>query len=306
MAKTPHVPHSIRPGSTAKLPLGATDSHVHVFDPARFPYAPDRRYTPPPARVEDLQRMHGELGIGRAVLVQPSVYKTDNRCLLEALARLGGQACGIAVVADDIGAQELADLWGAGVRGVRLNFKVDRHGDPAAADARLTRLAKALAPTRLLLQMHADLRTLLACQSTLRAAHIPVVLDHFGLVDASAGPGQDGFDELLDLLRCDHIWMKLSGPYQVSMMPGYADVPPIAKAFLQSCPERAVWGSDWPHTGGAHRASTGDPHAVEPFRVEDEQVNLHLVIDGLTPTQQRALLVDNPARLFGFPTAGRA
>lgn len=283
------------------LPPLATDCHVHVFDPARFPYALDRRYTPPPAGIEALRQMHAGLGIERVVLVQPSVYGADNRCLLDALRRLGATARGIAVIDAGADRQQLQELVDAGVRGVRINLGVNRASDPRAALKAIRETANTLDDMPMLIQLHASLPVLLACAPLLRVLRQEVLIDHFGLAMAAAGPAQAGFAELLDLMACKNMWIKLSGPYQISVRaPGYADVAPIAKAFLQAQPDRVLWGSDWPHTGGSQRAVDHHASEVEPFRNEDERSNLYAVAGRSDPEVLHRLLVSNPARLFGF------
>ncbi|WP_436316116.1 amidohydrolase family protein [Variovorax sp. LjRoot84] len=188
------------------LPPLATDCHVHVFDPERFPYAPDRRYTPPPATVEALQQMHATLGIERVVLVQPSVYSADNRCLMDALVRLGPSARGIAVIDASFGRREVEALHGAGIRGVRINLHVTKGSGPGAAVQVLQETAKTLGDVPMLIQLYASLPVLLACAPTLRAMPQRVLIDHFGLAMAAAGPKQAGFADLLDLLSSESVW----------------------------------------------------------------------------------------------------
>ena len=290
------------PGADRGMPPLATDCHAHVFDPVRFPYSPLRRYTPPPASVDALLRLHERIGLQRVVLVQPSVYATDNACMLSALARLGARARGVAVIDTSFDRARLEDLYGAGVRGVRLNLQVAKGADPADALRRVEQIAEALGGLPLLIQVYAALPIVLACAALLRALRQQVLIDHFGLAQASGGTGQHGFSALLELLSSANVWIKLSGPYQISeRAPAYDDVAPIAQALLAAAPQRVVWGSDWPHTGGSHRPAQHRPTDIEPFRPEDDARNLRLTEGWASdPAARQRLLVDNPARLFGF------
>jgi predicted TIM-barrel fold metal-dependent hydrolase len=286
----------------AWVPSRTTDCHAHIFDPARFPYAEARRYTPPPARVEDLRALHARLGVSRVVLVQPSVYGTDNACLLDALAQFGGQARGIAVIDDTFSRQQLDDLYAAGVRGVRINLEASKQVDVSLAVRRLQTTAETLVDSPLIIQLYAALPVIAACGPTIATLRQRVLIDHFGLAKAARGRDQEGFDALLDLMAHPQVWMKLSGPYQISDLgPAYSDIEPVARALLKTAPSRTVWGSDWPHTGGTPRPPTYRPTELEPFRQEDDVCNLDLVRQWAPdPAVWQSLLADNPARLFGW------
>jgi 2-pyrone-4,6-dicarboxylate lactonase len=284
------------------LPANATDCHSHIFDPERFPYVPNRRYTPPPATVGDLLRMHDAFGIQREVLVQPSVYGTDNSCMLAALQQLGARARGIAVIDKSFSRSQLDDLIAAGVRGVRINLEVNKDADPSLAIERIKQTADQLAGTGLMIVVYAAMPVVVACAATLSAVPNPVLIDHFGLAKSAGGTTQSGFVELLNLMKSPNVFMKLSGPYQISnQSPAYSDITPIAKAMIAASPERVVWGSDWPHTGGANRPANYKPTDIEHFRVEDDGRDIGLILDWAPDAPQRQkLLVSNPARLFGF------
>ena len=281
---------------------GATDCHAHVFDPVRFPYAAGRRYTPPPATVDELLRLHDALGLQRVVLVQPSVYGSDNRCMVSALRQLGDRARGVAVIDDSFDRTHLEDLWAVGVRGVRLNLQVAREQDASQGQRMLEALAHAVSEVPLLVQIHAATAIVLSCAATIRAMRQPLLIDHFGLVRAAGGASQPELAPLLDLLAVPHVWIKLSGPYQISeASPGYEDIAPIARALFDAAPERTLWGSDWPHTGGVARSANYRMTDVEAFRSEDDASNLGLIDTWLPQAADRErLLKSNPARLFGF------
>jgi predicted TIM-barrel fold metal-dependent hydrolase len=94
------------------VPRGACDCHVHVFDPARFPYFSGRVYTPPEATAEDLLALQKQLHFDRVVIVQPSVYGVDNACTLDAIKKLGpARARGVAVIDKRPSAKARSTIW---------------------------------------------------------------------------------------------------------------------------------------------------------------------------------------------------
>lgn len=283
------------------LPETTCDCHVHVFDPARFPYAPRRAYTPPPASVRDLQQLHRDLSVDRTVLVQPSVYGTDNACMLDALQVLGlDRARGIAVV-DLVAASdtELRRLHEGGVRGVRLNLHVS--GDGLADAKRQVQAARRLqALPGWSLQVHASLDLHVALLEDYRALELPVVLDHFagGLLPDPAS--DDLLGRLLAELRRGHLYVKLSAPERLWAGEGPGHAARLAREFHAAAPDRILWGSDWPHTGGSGQRG-GDAQAIEPFRtVHDVQVLRDLLACLPDDDARHRLLVRNPATLYGF------
>ena len=113
-----------------KVPDGACDCHHHLYDP-RFAYMPDARLKPPFATVADYRKLQKKIGTSRNVIVQPSTYGTDNRCVVDALHQMGDGARTVCVVNSKVSDGELKDLNAAGVRGVRVQFGL---GNPVAAD----------------------------------------------------------------------------------------------------------------------------------------------------------------------------
>jgi predicted TIM-barrel fold metal-dependent hydrolase len=283
------------------VPPGACDCHVHVFDPDRFPYSPSRRYTPGKASLEDLLALQNSLGLRRVVVVQPSIYGVDHACMLEAIRRLGPRARGIGVIDEAMEPSAIATLDHAGVRGARINLEVVHQRNPADAARRLRTAAKRV-PPHWHIQIYTALPVIAALKEEIADLSVPAVIDHFGLARAEGGPGQAGFEDLLALMRSGKAYVKLSAPYLVSKRaPGYDDVAPIARALVKASPDRVLWGSNWPHTGGANRRPDQDPSAIEPFRSEDDRRNLCLLADWVPDAAvRRAILVDNPARVYGF------
>jgi predicted TIM-barrel fold metal-dependent hydrolase len=283
------------------LPAHTCDCHVHVFEPARFPYAPQRAYTAPAAGVERLAALHRTLGIERTILVQPSVYGTDNACLLDALQALGpARARGIAVVdLPTVTDQALRNLHAGGVRGVRLNLHVSGEG-LAGAKAQLRAARRLRALPGWSLQVHARIDVVAALLEDFRGLDVPVVLDHYAgglLPDPSA---EDFLGLVLAELRRGHLYVKLSAPYRLWTGVGTAQASRLAREFQSAAPDRVLWGSDWPHTGGSGRRA-GNAADVEPFRtIDNAQVLADLLACLPDDDARRRLLVRNPASLYGF------
>lgn len=292
----------MRQGSS-RIPGGAVDCHVHVFDGARFPFAATRSYTPGQATVADLRSMMVTLGMERTVLVQPSVYGTDNRCLLDAVRQLGPDvARGIAVVDPAVVTDaELDALSAAGVVGLRINLAVRAEDRGAAAIDAVARLTSRIAGTGLLMQIFAGMPLLEALEPILTEMPIPVVLDHFAGARAAAGSGQPGFAALMRLLGDGKVWVKLSAPYRASdQAPAYADLQPMVEAMVSANPDRLLWASDWPHTGGGDRGDR-NPAGIEPFRAVDSARFLQELTAWVPdPAIRQKVLVGNAAAVFRF------
>lgn len=270
------------------VPAGACDSHMHIFGPAaRFPYAARRGYTPPDCTVADYGRLMATLGLDRVVVVQPSVYDTDNACTLDALAQLGEAARGVAVLDPDVSDAALDALHEAGVRGVRFNLSFDDGSGLAPLEA----LARRIARLGWHVQFNARSSILVENVDRLKRLPVEVVVDHMGSVVASRGMEQAGLRALLDLLATGRTWVKLSGAYRTTRAgPPYAEAAPYARALAEAAPDRCVWGSDWPHPG-----------LKGPM--PNDGTLLDLLADWVPDTAaRRAILVDNPARLYGFGT----
>jgi predicted TIM-barrel fold metal-dependent hydrolase len=284
------------------VPRGACDCHTHVFGPpAEFPFAPQRLYTPGEASVEELLELQQALNLDRVVIVQPSVYGTDNSCTVDALRRLGGRGRGVAVIADDIGSAELDALHRAGMRGVRVNLETAGVRDPAVARRLLAAAAARVAPLGWHVQVYADMDVIAAQQGDMAALPVPLVIDHFGGARAALGPTQPGLAALLALVESGKAYVKLSAPYRSSSQrPGFANVAVLATALIAANPERMLWGSDWPHPGGGHKRGQGLDE-IEAFFPEDDGRTLNLLAEWTPdPAIRRRILVDNPARLYDF------
>jgi len=300
MAAIHGVTHSV-PGFD--VPADACDCHVHVFGPYdRFPLAPGRRYTPGPASVEDLLALHGALGLSRVVVVQASPQGTDNACLLDALERLsagGSQARGVAVIGTATTQRELEAMHRAGVRGVRVNLESHGVHDPAEARHQLQAAAAKVAPLGWHVQTFSRLSVLALLEDTIRALPVPLVIDHFGGAAAARGVDQPGFDIVRALVRDGNAWVKISAAYRISYDVDWADAAPLARSLAAANPDRVVWGTDWPHPGGG--GGPRSPDVVEPFFPIDDGRALNALRKWIgDPARLRKVLVENPARLYGF------
>jgi predicted TIM-barrel fold metal-dependent hydrolase len=269
------------------LPENACDAHCHVFGPgAVFPYAEDRAYTPPDSPYEGLVKLHGILGIARAVIVHASCHGSDMTVTLDGIARSEGRMRGVAVVEQGVGDAELARLHEGGIRGVRFNFVKHLGGMPDMAHFR-----RVLAQAEALgwhVVLHLDAQDIVPLAETISAIRIPFVIDHMARVKAKDGTGQPAFRQLLDLMRNPLAWVKISGPERVSSAGSpFRDAVPFARALLDAAPERCLWGTDWPHPNIAgDMPNDGDLVDLLGEMVEGDAALLHQVV------------VQNPDRLY--------
>lgn len=269
------------------VPSGACDCHAHVFGPLdRFSFIEERGYTPPERLASDYRAMLESLGIERGVIVQPSVYGTDNSATLNAIAELGSSFRGVAVLPADVDDATLADFAARRIRGVRLS-DMTKGGVPLS---NLEAMAARLKGSGWHIQVLAEFSKSPDLPSRLRKLGVPVVIDHLGIVNPERGTGDAAFQSILDLLRDGIAWLKLSGPYLGSRQPiPYADMQPCAEALVAAAPGRLVWATDWPHP------SCGDS--------PPDDGALFALLDRWVPDTEmrRRILVDNPAELYGFP-----
>jgi 2-pyrone-4,6-dicarboxylate lactonase len=268
-----------------KLPPGACDAHNHVFGPAaRFPYAPERRYTPEDAPKEALTALHALLGIERAVIVQASCHGKDNRAMLDAIADAPDKRRGVAMVDDDFTDKDLVALDRGGVRAVRFNFVRHLGGTPDL-DV-FHRVIDRIKGLGWHVVLHMDAPDIVPLGDMMRKLPLPFVIDHMGRVDSAAGTQQPAFRALLELAKRENCWIKVCGAERISLPP-YAAAVPIARAIVEAIPDRVLWGTDFPHPNLKHEADEADLVDLIPqFAV--------------TAEAQRKLLADNPARLYGF------
>ena len=285
-----------------EVPRGACDCHTHIFcDPHRFPFWSGRTYTPETATVNETRALHRALHVDRIVLVNSLVYGTDNSCMVDALRQLGHRARGIALIDEHVSDAELDALAHVGVRGIRLNFVDLGVPDPVAVRQRFQNAVKRLAGRHWHIQIYLNLSVVEALQEDVLAAPLPVVFDHFAGARASLGVSQPGFDVLVKLIRSGKAYVKISAAYRVSDRgPEYSDVTPIAQALIAANRERVLWGTDWPHPDSS-RVPDRRPIDVAPLlQIDDGRLFNQLPVWAPDENVRRTILVENPARLYGF------
>lgn len=296
------VPSQPKTAVGFRVPAGACDCHVHVFGRApEYPYVEQRGYTPPPASADQLLQLQNTLSLSRVVIIQPSVYGSDNSCTLDGMRRLGPErARGVAVIDAKTTAAQLKEMHAAGIRGVRVNLETGGVSDPAISRRNLDAALKRVASLGWHVQVYTRLSVVEAVHDDVMKSDVPVVFDHFGGAQAAGGVDQPGFAALLDLVRAGKAYVKVSGHYRSSTKaPAFDDVAPLARALIAANPDRIVWGTDWPH-----------PHHADPGKELEEFTPSFDIDDGLalaqlqrwapTAATRRKILVDNPARLYDF------
>ena len=271
-----------------KLPPKSCDSHCHIFGPGdKYPYAPDRTYTPPDAPLEAFRKLHAILGVERAVIVNASAHGTDNRVALDAIAQSNGAYRAVANIDGTITEKGLAELHEGGFRGCRFNFVRHLGGVP---DMKVfDRVVAMIAPLGWHVNLHFDAIDLPEYASMLEKLPVTYIIDHMGRVKASDGLDQKPFRILLDLMKNDEkAWVKVCGSERVSSEgPPFHDAAPFAQKLVETAPDRCVWGTDWPHPNVKSMPNDGDLVDLVPLFAKDADT-------------QRRILVDNPARLYGF------
>ena len=276
-----------------KFPFGAVDCHAHICGPKElFPYAQERIYTPPDASLDSYESLLHMLGVERAVLVQPSVYGTDNRAMLAALKANPKKFRGVAVLSNDprqINDKDLEQLHAAGVRGIRCNIVDVADKSAGLPIQNLKALAERIQPLgwHLELLMHVNEYPNLA--HVFENFPVDLVFGHFGYSHAKHGVKDAGFLGLLELLKNQQAWVKMTGPYRIcdGDLP-YVDMRPFNDAVIQANPQRLIWGSDWPHVM-VKKHMPHDADLCDLFGV--------WVTD---PTLRKSILVDNPCILYDF------
>lgn len=271
-----------------KLPPGAVDAHCHVFGPAdKFPFAPERKYTPCDATKDQLFALRDHLGFDKNVIVQSTCHGNDNRAMLDALAHSNGRARGVASVGLNVTDAELQAMHAAGVRGTRFNF-VKRLVDVTPREV-LVEIANRIAPLGWHVVVYFEAQDLPEFWDFFTTLPTKVVVDHMGRPDVSKPVDGPEFELFMRLLRENpNIWSKVSCPDRLSKVgpDGYDDVVPFARRIVETFPDRVLWGTDWPHPNMT-------THMPDDGKLVDYVPKI-----ATTPELQRKLLVDNPMRLY--------
>lgn len=271
------------------LPAGSCDTHMHVFAGAdEYPLSPLRNYTPQPVGWSRYRSVMNALGIDRAVLVQPSVYGTDNRLLLETLAAEPEMLRGVVVVEASTSDGEIAALDRAGVRGIRVN----RRNPGGLTFDDMVKLAGRIEPFGWHIQLQTTFLDDANAEAVIRSSPVPVVLDHMGFLKPETSLDDPDLSNLLRLLEGGNLWIKLSAPYHLSRIPkgadAYSDMHGLVGKLLACRPDRILWASDWPHCElYEHMPDDTDPALLLSLNTRDEDL-------------QQQVFVRNPATLYGF------
>ena len=268
-------------------PEGAVDAHCHVFGPANeFPFAPERKYTPGDAGKDMLFALRDHLGLSRNVIVQASCHGKDNSAMIDALNASDGMARGVAVVPHDIADEELDYMHAAGVRGVRFNF-VKRLVDATPREV-FMRTADRVQRLGWHVVVYFEAPDLVDLTPFLKELPGIVVVDHMGRPDVTRPVDGEDFGRFVRLMEeLPTLWTKVSCPERLTAAgPPYDDVVPFQRHLVERFPNRVLWGTDWPHPNMKS-------HSPDDGLLVDTIARI-----GPTEELQRALLVDNPMRLY--------
>jgi predicted TIM-barrel fold metal-dependent hydrolase len=271
-----------------KAPAGACDCHHHIYDVVRFPPPPSASSKPvPDARLEEFRMLQRRIGTSRNIIVTPSAYVTDNRVTLDAIARLGGNARGVAVVRPTITDAELKKLADGGIRGIR--FSLTDPSNSATSNDMIEPLSKRVNSLGWHVQINMTADQIAAAADLWNRLPSAIVFDHMGHVPQPAGLSHPVFNVIRRLVDKGRTWVKLSVTYDNTKdgPPGYADITKVAQAYIKAAPERMVWGSNWPHPN-----ETKKPDDAALF-----DLMLQWAPDEVT---RNRILVQNPQALYGF------
>ncbi|QPF89611.1 amidohydrolase family protein [Bradyrhizobium commune] len=284
------------------VPAHACDCHTHIHgNIEKFPFFAGRVYTPGPASPEEMAALHKALHVERVVIVTPSVYGTDNSSSLFGMKARGSTARGVAVIDDKTTEAELDAMQADGFRGIRVNLATDGVNDADTGRSRFAAAVERVNARGWHVQLYTTLAMISAIKDLVLASPVPAVFDHFGGLDASLGLEQPGFADLIELVKSGKAYAKISGAYRSSKLASdYQDMVPYARALIAANPDRIVWGTDWPHPDSAQvpgRKATD----IAPFHpIDDGRLLNQLPVWAPDANVRKKILVDNPARLYGF------
>ncbi|VIO65661.1 4-sulfomuconolactone hydrolase [Bradyrhizobium ivorense] len=284
------------------VPPGACDCHTHIHgDPEKFPFYAGRVYTPELASPEEMSALHKALKIERVVIVTPSIYGPDNSSTLFGMTARGATARGVAVIDDKTSESELDAMQKAGFRGIRLNLATGGVNDPNVGRQRFSAAVERMKARGWHVQLFTSLAMITAIKELVAASPVPVVFDHFGGAEAALGVGQPGFADLVELVKSGKAYVKVSGAYRASKRgPDYEDAAPLAQALIAANAERIVWGTDWPHPDSVTPAGKKISDVTPLFQIDDGRLLNQLAVWAPDAAVRKRILVDNPARLYGF------
>ena len=284
------------------VPAHACDCHTHIHgDPEKFPFFSGRVYTPEPASPEEMAALHQALHIERVVIVTPSVYGPDNSATLFGIKARGANARGVAVIDDKTPEADLDAMNDAGICGIRVNLATGGVSDPNIGRQRIAVAIERVKSRNWHVQMFTSLAMISAIKDLVAASPVPVVFDHFGGARGALGPEQPGFADLLALVRLGKAYVKISGAYRASALaPDYTDVIPLAQALIAANADRIIWGTDWPHPNSTTPPGRKTTELTPLFQIDDGRLLNQLAVWAPDAAIRNRILVDNPARLYGF------
>jgi len=284
------------------VPAGACDCHSHIHgDPEKFPFFAGRTYTPELASPEEMTALHKALHIDRVVIVTPSVYGPDNSATLFGMKARGATARGVAVIDSKTAESDLDAMDQAGIRGIRLNLATGGINDPAVDRSRFQAAVERVKTRNWHVQLFTGLTMISAIKDLAASSPVPVVFDHFGGARAELGPEQPGFADLTELVRSGKAYVKISGAYRASKLaPDYPDAAPLARALIAANSDRVVWGTDWPHPDSVTPPEKMSTDVTPLLQIDDGRLLNQLPVWAPDAAIRKKILVDNPARLYGF------
>jgi predicted TIM-barrel fold metal-dependent hydrolase len=273
-----------------KAPAGACDCHHHIYDAVRFPPVQPGGDIIPNARVEEFRLLQKRIRTTRDVVVTPRAYITDNRVTLDALARLGANARGVAVVHPTVTDAELKILANGGIRGIRFSI-TDPHNASTSMEM-IEPLAKRVNGLGWHIQINLTADQIVAAEGLWNRLPSAMVFDHMAHVPQPVGLKHPVFNVIRRLVDKGRTWVKLSVTYDNTKdgPPGYADITQVAQAYVKAAPERMVWGSNWPHPNEINKPDDAALFDLMAKWAPDA-------------TTRHRILVENPAELYGFPKA---
>ena len=283
------------------VPPGACDCHTHIHLPEKYPFFAGRVYTPEPASPEEMAALHKALHIERVVIVTPSVYGTDNRATLEGIKFRGSTGRGVAVIDDKTSESDLDEMNKMGIKGIRVNLATSGVNDPSIGRKRLEAAIERVKARGWHVQVYTNLPLLTTIKDVLASSPVPVVFDHFGGADAALGLEQPGWAELVAAVKSGKAYVKISGAYRLSnKSPDFPDAVPFAKALIEANADRIVWGTDWPHPNSVTPPDKKPTDLTPLYQIDDGRLLNQLAVWAPDAAVRKKILVDNPAKLYGF------
>jgi predicted TIM-barrel fold metal-dependent hydrolase len=285
-----------------EVPAHSCDCHTHIHaDPEKFPLFAGRAYTPEAASPQEMTDLHRALGIERVVIVTPSVYGSDNSATLFGMRARGANARGVAVIDHNTPESDLETMQKEGIRGIRVNLTHGGLNDPNLAKQLFQAAVDRMKPRGWHVQIYTSLPFISAIKELVLESPVPVVFDHFGGANAALGVEQPGFSELVELVKSGNAYVKLSGAYRASRLaPDYPDLVPLARTLIGANADRMLWGTDWPHPDSVTPPGKKVTDLTPLQQIDDGALLNQLPVWAADAGIRRKILVDNPARLYGF------